>query len=144
MICYTCNLTSICKVFEMSKSMSATINIVVNNCLIREGHEQIEAAPQPQQVSNVPVRTPDQLIAISDRIKEATKKTDDATELADKAVEKLTVACSDCRKSVFVSTAVRCTRCENYTCENCVTHDMTSKKPYCETCWGKQDPAPLI
>lgn len=144
MICFGCSLTSICKVFEMVHSMSPSIHITVHDCRMRAKSEQtVAAAPVPVPVAEPVMRSPEELSSISDRIKAASKKADPVVAAADQAVEKLTVHCADCDAKIMEPLAIKCTACGKVLCESCVTHEMGTKKPFCEECWDKHDPAPL-
>jgi ribosomal protein L37E len=143
MICYGCSLISICKVFEMATNMSPSINIVVNDCRVRPNGDAVVIPHQAHSVAKLTVRTQNDLLNISDRIKEATKKPDPETAIAeaDAAIERLTINCNECGDKVFETVAIKCSACGKILCENCSTHDMGTKKTYCEKCWDDQLPA---
>lgn len=161
MICFTCNLKSICKVFEMANNMSSSIDIVVDRCLVRPNGEKgcITSAPSIPEAVKQPIRTQETLLNMSDKIKKAARELElvvappkpepkKATakakaKAADAAIEKLTVQCIDCGAKVFETAAGLCGGCGKIICVDCSMRDAGTNKEYCGECWEKAPPSQL-
>lgn len=143
MICHGCDLTSICKVFEMATSMSPAIKIVVHDCYLCSNNKVAAISSQAANVSQPEVRPQRTLADISEKIKEITKpvvadKLDETVKSDDAYVE-----CSSCKTKIFEAEAIKCSACGIIICEGCATHDMGTKKAYCESCWDDIPAVPL-
>jgi hypothetical protein len=144
MQCYTCNLSAICKVFQMINDTKMVADITVNNCRIAQGQVPAQAAPgvppaHPQQLR--PQRTPEQLSDISERIRQAHQEMKEApseevellVEVSSDEEAAAPQKCGTCEQE----TSKVCAGCGNAVCEGCSVESAENGKQYCEPCWDK-------
>lgn len=126
MDCVTCNVRNICKVYEAIKPYGDIANIVVTNCTVkRKGAIAMEETPQPT-TQPVKMRNPEELITISDRIKELTPAEEQPSF----------IKCPDCEEEYEPKEFIFCNSCEKKLCMHCSVQE--GPKRICEDCWGKE------
>lgn len=145
MQCYTCNLSGICKIFQMIQDTKMTADIIVSNCKMYNHSSNIKST-EPNQ-NFVRQRTPAELNSVSDRIKELTKqsKKPDDTVVAIQPTEvkaeeaKNKKQCPECGSTYVVT----CSSCNKETCGDCATEAIDGKI-YCAKCWEENDEGMIL
>lgn len=152
MQCFTCNLSSICKIFQMINDTKMTADVTVSNCKLYNSNSGAFNSSVTQSTLMHPQRlqrTPEQLNAVSELIKEQRIKQgelpakpsstvnikDDSEEADTPKVITLKKVCSSCEKEA--KALLVCSECGASICDGCSTESIVDGKSYCETCWEK-------
>lgn len=140
MQCHACNLSDICKIFQMVNDMKSIAAIHVSDCRYYQAKK--ENAPYQFQEASMPplsgqdhlrrYRTPEELNAISERIKQEHEK---QTKKEDIGSFKFT--CNECNdENVGI---MLCSNCGKSVCDNCLVEDAQDNKVYCQDCWDNTE-----
>ena len=152
MQCYTCQFSSICKVFQMANDFKIIADVYITNCkvffgqVLPTGESVINTNPgQPNNNFSRTQRTPQQLNEISERIRKEhdklKKKPKEKEEAKDISIqEKLTIVhlknnCPTC--GAEAGTLLKCAGCGKDICHGCAVESIEDGQPYCEECWDR-------
>lgn len=123
MECYTCDLTSICKIYEFISLQKSHADMTVNHCRIKR-HNKEAVAPPPEQ--ELKVRSAEAIATVSDRIRKLTPEP---------VVKETLDECPNCKQGARPTDICECKSCNKKLCIGCAVEDGPSKKFYCEECW---------
>lgn len=128
MQCLTCDLTSICKIYEFISLQKATADISVNNCRMKRTGSTAIASNSPEVApgSDLKIRSAKEIASVTERIRELSAPPETDVEILE---------CPECKQPAKPFELHHCDGCGKELCIGCITEDSSDKKMYCETCW---------
>lgn len=151
MQCFTCNLSPICKIFQTINDSKMVADITINNCKMYQGqygmpavNQQVPQQHPPQQPLR-PQRSPEQLSAMNDIIRQKQQEIKETEEVelsievdneeSSAPVVPLKRPCGTC--GYETTRLFPCDGCGQEICDGCAVNSAEDGKKYCEPCWDK-------
>lgn len=129
MQCLSCDLTSICKIYEFISLQKAHADISVNNCRVKR--TGANASNNPTETSperDIKIRSAEAIASVTERIRELSAP-------SEPSVQETFVQCPECEQGTRPSDICECSGCKKQLCIGCAVENSSDKKMYCEECW---------
>ncbi len=153
MKCYSCKLTGICKIYQMSNDVKLIAEVTIHECVaFAPLVPKINTAPQSYPSVIRLQRTPEEINEIAVKIKEQKEKISNQSENTKNPAEKnqkietiiapiiprnkICPACNEESKDFII-----CSKCDKTICPGCAIETINNSVTICEECWGKDEPS---
>lgn len=130
MQCLTCDLTSICKIYEFISLQQAHADISVNNCRVKRTGTTANASNPTEEASghDFKIRSAEAIASVTERIRELSAP-------PEPEIQETFVQCPECQQGARPSEITECEGCKKQLCIGCAVENSSDKKIYCEECW---------
>ena len=140
MICFDCPHTAICKIFDTVMKSKPYVDIQIKGCQIKLPDNYQSKDSQVVTYGKSGQRTPEELLAVSERIKNADKEKrckDELPEPDETEDEGELLACGVCEEYIIRDKQI-CTDCGKTICPVCSVESADDKQTYCTECFEKK------